>query len=225
MATLKLPYRGKVSLTSPYGSRTLNGVAGWHNGVDLVGQSEKIIRAPCDATVGVSTMIPQETDKTLTWQWGNYVRLDCAGGMRIYLCHMSQRLVSAGQTVKTGDPLGIEGSTGYSFGNHCHFEIRINNTPVDPTPYLGISNTAGVYENATEAPANTAANLATGGTPGDGNTPHDWAAAAVAWSIATKILRGDSTSKPNYRLNDPVTREEMIVFLHRLAEAYDDYAG
>ena len=78
MGILKLPYNGRVNLESPFGNRVLNGVPGWHAGIDLVGLDEKIIRAPCDGVIGVSTMIPQATDKTLTWQWGNYVRLDCA---------------------------------------------------------------------------------------------------------------------------------------------------
>lgn len=218
MALLKLPYNGLVRLTSPYGYRTLNGVKEWHGGIDLIGESEKIIRAPCDATVGVSTILYKESDKTSTWEWGNYVRLDCNDGRSIYLCHMAQRFVSAGMQVKTGDPLGIEGNTGYSFGSHCHFEIRVSGTQVDPTSYLGIQNTPGVYENK----ANTFPPVSNG-TPGDGNTPHDWSEKAVRWAIAEKILRGDSTDKPNYRLNDPVTREEMIVFLHRTAEAIDEF--
>ena len=221
MPLLKLPYNGRVNLTSPFGNRTLNGVSGWHAGVDLVGVDEKLIRAPCDATVGVSTIIDRAHDNTLTWQWGNYVRLDCAGGMRIYLCHMEQRLVSAGQTVKAGDVLGVEGNTGYSVGSHCHFEVRLAgmNTGTDPTPYLGITNALGTYQNETAAIANTV----TDGTPGDGNTPHEWGAASVRWAIARKILRGDSAAKPNYRLNDPITREEAIVLMHRLAEAFDEY--
>lgn len=218
MSVLKLPYNGRVNLTSPYGNRVLNGVPGWHAGIDLVGLDEKIIRAPCDGVIGVSTMIPQATDKTLTWQWGNYVRLDCADGMKIYMCHMDRRIAVAGQAVKVGDPLGIEGNTGYSFGSHCHFEVRPAGTSsgVDPTPYLGIKNAAGTYENAKEAPVSAS------GVPGDGNVPHDWAKKYVTWAIQKGILRGDSSGKPNYRLNDPVTREEAIVFMGRFAEVLDD---
>ena len=221
MAILKLPYNGRVKLESPYGNRILNGVAGWHAGIDLVGLDEKIIRAPCDGVIGVSTMIPQATDKTLTWQWGNYVRLDGANGLKIYMCHMERRLVSAGQTVKTGDELGIEGNTGYSFGSHCHFEVRPSGSSsgIDPTPYLGIQNALGIYENPKEA-AITAA-----GTPGDGNVPHEWAKKYVEWAIRKGILRGDSSGKPNYRLNDGATREEILVFMGRLAEVFDDTYG
>lgn len=218
MALLKLPYNGLVQLTSPYGYRMLNGVTEWHSGIDLVGQTDKIVRAPCDATVGVSTIFDKETDKTDTWEWGNYIRLDCTDGKKIYLCHLAQRFVNAGVMVKTGDALGIEGDTGYCFGRHCHFEIRISNNPVDPTQYLGIQNAVGVYENKAPVSATFPS-----GTPGDGNTPHDWAEKAVRWAIAEKILRGDSSEKPDYRLNDPVTREEVLVFLHRTAEAIDEF--
>ena len=151
MSKLAFPYKGKINFSSPYGNRTLNGVPGWHNGIDLVGIDDKTILAPCDATVGVSTMVPKETDKTLTWQWGNYVRLDCADGIKIYLCHMSKRLVNTGDKVKKGQPIGVEGNTGYSFGSHCHFEVRQYNNPINPCPLLGIENKAGVVLNAATA--------------------------------------------------------------------------
>lgn len=202
MSELSLPYSGNVKLTSPYGWRLLNGAYSKHYGIDLVGQDSKYLLAPCDGTVGVSTMFDRATDATDTWQWGNYVRIDRADGMRIYLCHMAQRLVSAGQTVKRGERIGIEGSTGYSFGSHCHFEVRLNNVAVDPTPYLGISNAEGLYSNASEK----------AGTAGDGNTPHEWAKNEVDWCVQKGILKGDGTG---YRLNDPITREEMCVMLFR----------
>lgn len=145
MPELYLPYNGRVKLASKYGYRTLNGVYGWHAGVDLVGQDSKTILAPCDGKIVSSLIITDKNNKT--WEWGNYVRLDRADGLKIFMCHMSQRLVTAGQTVKRGDPIGIEGNTGYSFGSHCHFEVRKGSSSVDPTPYLGIKNEAGTYKN------------------------------------------------------------------------------
>jgi hypothetical protein len=53
------------------------------------------------------------------------------------------------------------------------------------------------------------------GVPGDGNTPHDWAVEAFKWAVENGILRGSSEDKEDYRLNDPVTREEMLTFLFR----------
>lgn len=138
-----LPYRsGSVTLTSRFGWRTLNGKQDYHKGVDLVG-TDKTLVSPCDGVVRSSTII---TDKSnTTWEWGNYIRIDRADGLQIFMCHMASRNVTVGQTVKAGDIVGIEGNTGYSFGSHCHFEVRKNGTSVDPTPYLGIANAAGTY--------------------------------------------------------------------------------
>lgn len=154
MSRMILPYaKGSVELTSHYGWRTLNGEPDNHKGIDLVG-TDKTLVAPCDGTIGVSTMLDKRWDKTLTWQWGNYIRIDTDDGLKIYMCHMAERKVKAGQKVKAGDIVGIEGNTGYSMGSHCHFEVRKNNVAVDPTPYLGIPNAWGVHS-VTKAPAKT----------------------------------------------------------------------
>lgn len=141
---MNLPYQsGKVTLTSHFGWRTLNGQKDYHKGVDLSG-TDKTLVAPCDGVIGSSTII---TDKSnLTWQWGNYIRIDTADGLKIFMCHMAVRKVKVGQKVKAGDVVGIEGNTGYSFGSHCHFEVRKNGESVDPTPYLGIPNEWGQYD-------------------------------------------------------------------------------
>ena len=147
---MNLPYKsGKVTLTSHFGWRTLNGQRDYHKGVDLSG-TDKTLVAPCDGVIGSSTII---TDKSnLTWQWGNYIRIDTADGLKIFMCHMAQRKVKVGQKVKAGDVVGIEGNTGYSFGSHCHFEVRKNGESVDPTPYLGIPNEWGQYDIIKAAP-------------------------------------------------------------------------
>lgn len=147
---MNLPYKsGKVTLTSHFGWRTLNGSRDYHKGVDLSG-TDKTLVAPCDGVIGSSTII---TDKSnLTWQWGNYIRIDTADGLKIFMCHMAARKVKVGQKVKAGDVVGIEGNTGYSFGSHCHFEVRKNGESVDPTPYLGIPNEWGQYDIIKAAP-------------------------------------------------------------------------
>ncbi|HEX3018091.1 MAG TPA: lysozyme family protein [Caproicibacter sp.] len=50
--------------------------------------------------------------------------------------HCSKLLVTTGQAVQRGSVIGLVGSTGDSTGNHCHFEIRVNGSQVDPAPYL-----------------------------------------------------------------------------------------
>ena len=194
VASLKLPYRGKIRFSSPYGDRILNGASDWHNGIDLVGLDEKLIRAPCAARVGVSTILNKETDRTRTWEWGNYVRLDCDDGARIYFCHLSERYVQAGQTVSAGEPIGAEGATGYAFGSHLHFEVRYGDRAVNPCPLLGIENSAGILL--------------------QGDPVENWYDADVAWAQEAGVLLGVGNGQLD--LDSPCTRAQMCAFLHRL---------
>ena len=88
-----------------------------HGGLDIVGISSKNIISPVDGVVKSSTMVPKSSGD-ITWEWGNYVRVDDASGTRYFFCHMAFRAVSVGQRVSIGDRLGIMGSTGKSDGAH-----------------------------------------------------------------------------------------------------------
>lgn len=116
-----------------------------HSGLDIVGDDSRDIRCPVDGVVKSSAIITDRSN--LTWEWGNYVRVDDADGNRLYFCHMESRAVKAGQNVRAGDRLGVMGNTGYSFGAHTHFEVRKadNRTRLDPAEYLGIPNAKGTY--------------------------------------------------------------------------------
>lgn len=59
------------------------------------------------------------------------------------------------------------------------------------------------------------------GTPGDGNVPHTWSEEAVKWAVSRGILKGSSSGAKDYRLNDPVTREEVLTFIHRAMKGGD----
>ena len=137
-------YSGKYKVTSPFGERVLNGVRENHKGIDVVSLGSKYVCAVVPGVVVVSQMVKDKTNRT--WEWGNYVCVQGDDGMYYYYCHMAQRLVDVGRRVAVGDHLGVEGNTGYSFGNHCHFEVRNGaNVSVNPAPYLGIENAIGVY--------------------------------------------------------------------------------
>jgi murein DD-endopeptidase MepM/ murein hydrolase activator NlpD len=68
--------------------------------------------------------------------YGNFVVIAHSGGLDTLYGHLSVALVKLGDRVAQGQPIGLEGSTGNSTGAHLHFELRINQKPVDPTPYL-----------------------------------------------------------------------------------------
>lgn len=136
-------YSGRYRVTSPFGKRMLNGVVEDHKGIDVVGITNKYVCAVVAGTVAVSQIVTDKSNKT--WEWGNYICVIGDDGRQYYYCHLQQRLVSAGKRVKRGDHLGIEGNTGYSFGNHCHFEVRENGVAVNPARFLDISNVVGVY--------------------------------------------------------------------------------
>ena len=68
--------------------------------------------------------------------YGYYVVIDHGNGYESLYAHFSKLSVSVGQKVSRGEVLGLAGSTGYSTGNHLHFELRLNGTIVNPMSYL-----------------------------------------------------------------------------------------
>jgi murein DD-endopeptidase MepM/ murein hydrolase activator NlpD len=68
--------------------------------------------------------------------YGNVVYIDHGNGLSTRYGHLSRIDVEVGQQIKRGERLGFVGSTGRSTGPHLHYEVRINNQPVNPRPYL-----------------------------------------------------------------------------------------
>ena len=136
-------YSGKFKITSPFGWRTLNGNPDDHKGIDVVGITDKHVCAVVGGRVVTSKIVTDKSNRT--WEWGNFVCILGDDGRMYYYCHLSKRLVSVGRRVEAGQHIGIEGNTGYSFGSHCHFEVRENGVSIDPAPFLGVPNKAGTY--------------------------------------------------------------------------------
>ena len=180
----------QVRLTSPYGSRTLNGSTGFHAGCDLVGIGSHTVVAAVAGTVAVSRIVTDKSNRT--WEWGNYVCVRGGDGRQYYYCHLASRAVKKGDAVKAGDVLGVMGSTGYSFGAHLHFEVREKDgkTTVNPEAVLGIPNRVGIYS-------------------AEASTLEDDLAALVAAKVITS---------PDYWRNTAPTVKYLPELLHNMAK-------
>jgi murein DD-endopeptidase MepM/ murein hydrolase activator NlpD len=114
------PVNGPV--TSPFGPR-------WgrlHAGIDIAAPTGTPIRAVKDGTVVLAAP---------TSGYGNYTCIDHGGGLSSCYAHQSQFNITSG-SVSQGDVIGLVGCTGSCFGDHLHFEIRVNGVPTDPLGYL-----------------------------------------------------------------------------------------
>lgn len=154
MAT-NIPLTGKFEVTCEY-KRKGNWAAGWHTGIDLVGESDKIYSS-CN---GVVTRTGWDNS------YGNFIVVkNNADGRYHWFCHLSKINVSKGQTVSRTSVIGIMGSTGNSTGKHLHFEIRnASNKYADnsnPADYMGIPNKVGSYNSANYKINNSASELKT----------------------------------------------------------------
>lgn len=123
------PAPALTTISSPFGNRSM----GWHGGVDLwcSGCLGKPIYAAADGVV-----LKAQTNH---YSYGNFVMIDHGAndrGVRIVTLYAHMRyapLVSNNQKVVGGvTQLGVVGNTGNSYGAHLHFEVRENNTRVDP---------------------------------------------------------------------------------------------
>lgn len=76
------------------------------------------------------------------WQngYGQLVIVDHGGGLTTRYGHLSHIDVKLGQAVARAQLLGEVGSTGRSTGPHLHYEVRINDQPVNPLQYLVLTN-------------------------------------------------------------------------------------
>lgn len=121
------PVRG--ILTDGFGGRSdpFTGEPGTHNAVDISSAIGQAVRAPADGIV-----VKAE------WAngYGNVIYISHGYGYSTRYGHLSAFAVKPGQRVKRGDVIGYVGTTGRSTGPHLHYEVRLNNNPVNPLEYI-----------------------------------------------------------------------------------------
>ena len=120
--SLVWPVNGPI--VSPFGPR-------WgrlHAGVDIAAPTGTPIRA-------------SDSGKVVLQGWvGGYGNYTCiahgGGGLSTCYAHQSRYATSQGASVSKGQVIGYVGCTGHCFGDHLHFETRVNGSPVNPAGYL-----------------------------------------------------------------------------------------
>lgn len=103
-------------------------MGGGHNGADIRANYGAAIVAS-DSGVVITA--------TYHYSYGNYVVIDHGNGWRTLYAHASALHVSVGQYVEQGQVIASIGSTGYSTGNHCHFEMYNNGVRVSARNFFG----------------------------------------------------------------------------------------
>ena len=117
-------------ISSYFGEREdpFDGEETFHKGVDFAGAKGSTVMA---VAAGVVTWAGERSG------FGKIVEINHGDGYVTRYAHNETTLVSVGQTVKRGDPIGLMGSTGRSTGPHVHFEVLRNGRQVDPLSFIG----------------------------------------------------------------------------------------
>jgi len=132
----KLEFLAKPSLwpakgyiTSPFGARTSPFGRGgdFHNGVD--------IKVPSGSPV-VAAGAGRVTEADFMNGYGLRVVISHDFGLETIYAHMKKAEVKPGQQVKRGQLIGLSGNSGRTTGSHLHYEVRVNDTPVNPRQYM-----------------------------------------------------------------------------------------
>ena len=113
-----MPVPGIV--TSRYGPR--NGRS--HNGIDLDLETGDTVRSCWSGKIRYA--------KYNEGGFGNLIIVRHYNGLETFYAHLSKMLVVPDQDVKAGEPIGLGGNTGRSYGSHLHFEVRFFDAAMNP---------------------------------------------------------------------------------------------
>lgn len=187
-------------MTSNFGRR---GSRRYHYGVDLKAQTGDTIYAAFDGKIRVKQYERRG--------YGYYLVIRHLNGLETVYGHLSKFLVDVNDFVKSGQPIGLAGNTGRSFGSHLHFETRFLGKPINPnfiidfnkkaphndeylvtnSSYRKTSNSSRVVVKSSNDNKNATANLSASnqkGTGNNGNT-NKYVSGEVSYH---RIRRGDT---------------------------------
>jgi hypothetical protein len=173
-----MPLRAWSKVTDRYGAYRGPGLI--HGGIDLAlgGLEASPVFAACAGRV-------RAADYSATY--GYHIIVDCDGDWSTLYAHLRESIAKEGSTVIPADVIGISGSTGFSTGEHLHFEIRYRGTPVNPEHYLD-------FQIAPGTPLSDGPIIF--GSPGRGTTPAATSAIPTATPTPPPTATPTATATP-----------------------------
>ncbi|MEW6594276.1 MAG: M23 family metallopeptidase [Thermodesulfobacteriota bacterium] len=128
---LGAPVGGTIS--SLFGRRIdpMNGLAAFHDGVDIRSERGTRVKAPADGVVLKSAY---------EGGYGNFIVLDHGNHFRTRYLHLQKSLVRTGDSVRRGEAIALVGNTGRSTGAHLHYEVSYRDRPLDPLKFMRIAS-------------------------------------------------------------------------------------
>lgn len=128
-ATPLLPPIDTYRLTSAFGDRRdpITGRSAFHAGMDLAAPRGTEILATASGRVTFAGRMGA---------YGNMVEVDHGMGLTTRYAHLKSVMVSPGDDVAFRQSIGVIGNTGRSTGRHLHYEIRIDDLPLDPANFI-----------------------------------------------------------------------------------------
>ena len=127
------PVNGPIR--SPYGRRRdpFTGATEQHRALDIGALYGTVVRTPADGEIiyaGRQAL------------YGNLVVVDHGGGVTTRFGHLSRFEAQVGEHVLKGNVIAYVGNTGRSTGPHLHYEVRLNDRPLNPRNYLPVPSSA-----------------------------------------------------------------------------------
>ena len=121
------PTRGRYS--SGFGDRhsLTTSETGFHKGIDITAPVGTPVYATANGRVFFAGFFST---------YGNCIDVDHGSGLSTRYAHLSRIEVDEGQAVTRGQRIGRVGSTGRSFAPHLHYEVHLNDSPVNPRNYI-----------------------------------------------------------------------------------------
>jgi murein DD-endopeptidase MepM/ murein hydrolase activator NlpD len=114
---------GFAGRTDPF-----SGEGSFHKGVDITAPTGTSVRAAAEGVVVQAEMV--------AGGYGRLIIIDHGGGYQTYYAHLSKIQVRAGQDVRSGEVIGLVGTSGRTTAPHLHYEVRVGGIPRNPHRYL-----------------------------------------------------------------------------------------